>query len=159
MNIFKINEVVDMGIEKEKKRRDFYGQAAENFSENKELNELFVKLRDWEENHVEKFTEIRNRLAADQTFESYPGELSEYMQALVDDRLYQEISPDSFKDNVQTPVDALNYGISFEKDAILFFTELLPYIGAGNTGVINTLIDEEKKHLVYLSELKKKLSQ
>jgi rubrerythrin len=158
MNIFKIGEVVDMGIEKEKKRRDFYGRAAENFKENVELRELFIKLRDWEEGHIRKFTEIRKRVE-DYTFESYPGELSGYMQALVEDRLYEEVSPDSFKRSVTSPSDALNYGIAFEKDAILFFTELLPYVGARNTGVIHTLIDEEKKHIVYLSELKKKISQ
>lgn len=156
MNIFKIGEVVDMGIEKEKKRRDFYCLAAENFKENKELNELFARLRDWEESHIKKFTEIRNRVEG-RTFESYPGELSDYMRSLVEDRLYREVSVDSFKNNVTSPAEAIDYGIAFEKDAILFFVELLPYIGAKNTEVINTLIGEEKKHIVYLSEMKNRL--
>jgi rubrerythrin len=155
MNIFKVGEVVDMGIEKEKKRRDFYGRAAETFKGNKELSELFIKLRDWEESHIKKFTEIRSRVE-DYTFETYPGELSEYMRSLVEDRLYKEVSPDSFKKNVTSPADAINYGIAFEKDAILFFTELLPYIGSKNIDAINTLIGEEKKHVIYLSELKKR---
>lgn len=156
MNVFKVGEVIDMGIEKEKKRRDFYGAAAENFAENMELRDLFTKLRDWEEGHIKKFAEIREGVK-DRTLESYPGELSGYMQVLVDDRLYGEVTPGSFKENVASPADALEYGISFEKDAILFFSELLPYVGAGKTEAIEALIAEEKEHLVHLSEMKKKL--
>ena len=155
MSVFKVAEVVDMGIEKEKKRRDFYGLAAQNFSENEELRDLFLKLRDWEETHIEKFTEIREEVK-EETFESYPGELSEYIDSLIDDKLYQEVTPDSFEENVSTPTEALNYGISFEKDAILFFRELQPYVGERTNRAITELIDEEKQHLVYLSELKKK---
>ena len=155
MNIFKVGEVVDMGIEKEKKRRDFYGMVAEKFADDEEMNDLFLKLRDWEETHIEKFSEIREQVK-DRTFESFPGELNEYMNSLVDDKLYREVSPDSFSENVSSPIDALNYGISFEKDAILFFRELLPYAGDDNTEAISELIDEEKQHLVYLSDLKKK---
>jgi len=156
MNIFKVGEVIDIGIEKEKKRRDFYGMAAKNFAENVELRDLFTELRDWEDGHIRKFTEIREGVK-DRTVESYPGELSGYMQVLVDDRLYGEVTPESFKENVASPADAIEYGISFEKDAILFFSELVPYIGATNTEAIRALIAEEKEHLVYLSEMKKKL--
>ena len=157
MNIFKVSEVVDMGIEKEKKRRDFYGMVAEKFQDDRELNELFVKLRAWEETHVKKFTEIREKLK-DHTFESFPGELSEYMNSLVGDKLYRDVSPDSFADNVNSTSAALAYGIAFEKDAILFFRELLPYAGEENKGVISELIEEEKQHLVYLADLKKKIT-
>ena len=47
-------------------------------------------------------------------------------------------------------------GIGFEKDAILFFNELLKYMMPPNKEKVEILIDEEKKHLIYLSELKKK---
>lgn len=156
MSIFNIAEVVDMGIEKEKKRRDFYARAAENFRDNQRLGELFLKLRDWEEEHIRKFSDLRENIK-EEPFESYPGELSKYIQTLVDDKLYQEVTAGYFAENVTTPTEALNYGISFEKDAILFFRELQPYVGAKANEAIRTLIDEEKKHLVFLSELKKKL--
>jgi len=42
---FNAVEVIDMGIKKEEKRRDFYGYAAEKFQE-KDMKELFTKLRD-----------------------------------------------------------------------------------------------------------------
>ena len=56
--------------------------------------------------------------------ESYPGEMQAYMDSLVDDKLYGAVSPESFAENVKTPTEAINYGIGFEKDAILLFMEL-----------------------------------
>jgi len=39
----------------------------------------------------------------------------------------------------------------------LFFVELLSFVKSENKDVINLLVDEEKKHVIYLSELKRKL--
>ncbi|MFH1854036.1 MAG: ferritin family protein [Candidatus Omnitrophota bacterium] len=154
-NLFNAAEIMDMGIEKEKKRRDFYGLTAEKFSD-KAMKDLFAKLRDWEETHIKKFTGIKSGIKEQEATDSYPGELSEYIKALVDDKLYKEVSPASFSKNVKTPLSAIQYGIGFEKDAILFFMEMLPFMGA-NKGAVQKLIDEEKQHIVYLTELKRKL--
>jgi rubrerythrin len=81
------------------------------------------------------------------------------MQALVDDRLYAEISSDNFSANVKSPLSAIQYSIDFEKDAILFFSELLPYTHSVNKDLMVELINEEKKHIVYLNELKNKMKQ
>ncbi|MDD5254543.1 MAG: ferritin family protein [Candidatus Omnitrophica bacterium] len=156
MDILHISEIVDIGIEKEKKRRDFYAQAAEHFPQ-PELRELFIRLKDWEDMHIRKFTEIRQTLGNGESAESYPGELSLYMQSLVDDRLYQEVSAAGFKKNVSSPEEAIRYGITFEKDAVLFFTELKNYCAQAHRGIIDKLIDEEKQHIVYLSELRGKI--
>lgn len=155
MKMFHLAEIVEMGIEKEKKRRDFYDSVARHFSE-KQVRDLFTRLRDWEEEHVRKFTEIKGRLSEPEPVEYYPGELKGYMQALVDDMLYKAVSPESFSQNVKTPLDAISYGIGFEKDAILFFSELLRHMVSGPKEVVRALIDEEKQHIIYLSELKRK---
>jgi rubrerythrin len=159
MNIFNAAEVVDIGIEKEKKRRDFYAMVAELFKEEKDMNDLFTKLRDWESTHIEKFTEIRNRLQEYETFETYEGELEDYMTALVDEKLYDVVTPEIFAKKIKKPIDAINYGMSFEKDAILFFEELLPNMRPVNSASIQALIDEEKKHLIYLYQLKKNIGK
>ena len=70
--------------------------------------------------------------------------------------LYQQVSPQWFSENVKRPLAAIQYGIGFEKDAILFFNELLIYMMPKDLEKIEELIGEEKKHLIYLSELKKK---
>jgi rubrerythrin len=154
-NVFNAAEVIDMGIEKEKKRRDFYAAVATQFKQ-KEMNELFTRLRDWEAEHIKKFTEIRNSVEESEVIESYQGEFEAYMKALVDDMLYKQVSADGFSKYVKTPLDAIRYGMEFEKDAILFFRELLSYMTPEHKDKVEELIGEEKKHLVYLAELKRK---
>jgi len=154
-NVFNAAEAIDLGIEKERKRRDFYGYAAEKFKE-KDMKELFTRLRDWEEKHIKKFTEIRDSLEESEVAESYEGEFLSYLKATVDDILYKQVSPEWFSKNVFAPRAAIQYGIGFEKDAILFFNELLRYMSPGHKEKVQTLIEEEKKHLLYLTELKKK---
>ena len=154
-NIFNVAEVIDMGIEKEKKRRDYYGLTAEKFKE-LDMKDLFTRLRDWEAEHITKFTGIRNSVEDAEVMENYQGEFEAYMKALVDDMLYDQVSADQFAKFVKTPLDAIRFGIEFEKDAILFFRELLSYMTPNHTEKVEELICEEKKHLIYLTELKRK---
>jgi len=158
-NILQPAEVVEIGIEKEKKRRDFYALAAENFKDKKELSDLFARLRDWEEEHVRKFQEIRDKLKKAQYTESYAGETEEYMQALVDSELYNAVTPERFAEVVKTEFDALDIGIGFEKDAILFFSGLSRYLEEDEKGVVKQLIREEQQHMLYLFNLKKEMGK
>lgn len=154
-NIFNAAEVIDMGIEKEIKRRDFYAYTAERFQD-KDMKALFTKLRDWEDTHIKKFTEIRDGIEEDETTESFEGELASYIKAAVDDILYKQVTKEWFAKSIKCELEAIQYGIGFEKDAILFFNELLRYMNPYHKERVQGLIDEEKKHLVYLSELKEK---
>lgn len=154
-NVFSAAEIIDMGIAKEKKRRDFYAYAADKFKE-KDMKDLFSRLRDWEDEHVKKFTDIRNSTETYEISESYQGEFAAYMKFVVDDMLYKQVSAAWFAKNIKKPLEAIQYGIGFEKDAILFFSELLKYMMPPNKEKVEELIGEEKKHLIYLSELKKK---
>lgn len=152
-NIFNVAEVVDMGIEKEKRRRDFYALTAEKF-EDKKIKELFTKLCDWEKEHITKFIEIRSSLEQEKAQETYADELAGYINVLVDEKLYKDITPESFSKNIPNPKAAIERGMEFEKDAILFFAELLNSVEDGNKETIKRLMDEEKKHLLYLFQLK-----
>ena len=154
-NVFSAAEIIDMGIVKEKKRRDFYGYVADKFKE-KEMKDLFSKLRDWEDEHIKRFTNIRNSTETYEIQESYQGEFAAYMKFVVDDMLYMQISAEWFAGNVKEPLTAIQYGIGFEKDAVLFFSELSKYMMGPNREKVEELINEEKKHLIYLSELKAK---
>jgi len=156
-NILQPAEIVEIGIEKEKKRRDFYALAAERFKEKKELSELFVRLRDWEVEHIRKFEAIRDGVKKAQYTESYPGEIEGYMDALVDSDLYAKITPEKFAQIVETPVDALDRGIGFEKDAILFFSQLARFIDPASAEIVDRLIREEQLHMIYLFSMKKEM--
>jgi len=157
-NILQPAEIVEIGIEKEKKRRDFYALAAERFKGEKELGELFARLRDWEVEHIRRFEAIRDGVKKAQYTESYPGETEGYMDALVDADLYAKITPEKFAQLVKTPIDALDRGIGFEKDAILFFGQLAGFIDPASKEIVDRLIKEEQQHMIYLFNMKKELT-
>jgi rubrerythrin len=157
-NVFNAAEVIDMGIAKEKKRRDFYALVATSFGQ-KDMKDLFGRLRDWETEHIKKFGEIRDTVEESEVVESYQGEFGAYMKALVDDMLYKQVTATQFSKNVKTPIAAVTYGIGFEKDAILFFQELLSYMTPNHQEKVVELINEEKKHIIYLTELKRRLAK
>jgi len=155
-NLFSVAEIVDIGIEKEKKRRDFYGAVAERAID-PELTALFRRLRDWEEEHVRAFGEIRAGVDERESVDSYPGEGREYMESLVADQLYQALSPAAAKE-IASPREAIEMGIGFEKDAILFFRALADFLSASQRTIVERLIREEQGHLVRLSRLREIIS-
>ena len=111
MAVLQPSDIVDIGIEKEIKRRDFYALAAEQFSDSADLAELFGKLRDWEEVHIKKFQRIREEVKGGHYAESYPGEIHEYMAAVVNSDLYENLDAESFALAIKTPEEALDAGI------------------------------------------------
>ncbi len=157
-NMLKVIDVVNLGIEKEITRRDFYGQVAKAFDE-EELSALFHRLRDWEDGHIQKFKGIRKSVENRKLVESYPGEMTRYMETLVDESLYTGISGKSFAKTITHPLEAIDRGIQFEKDAILFFMELLPYIQESDKSAIMEMVFEERRHMLYLIGLKRKYSR
>lgn len=157
-NILQPAEIVEIGIEKEKKRRDFYAFAAERFKEKRELADLFMRLRNWEIEHIRRFEQILETVKRARYTESYEGEIEAYMDALVDNELYRMITPERFAELVKSPIDALDRGIGFEKDAILFFSQLARFIDAKSREIVDVLIKEEKQHLLYLFRMKKEIA-
>src|SRR3989338_9995807 len=101
-NIFTPAEIIDMGVMKEKRRRDFYSYVAASFKE-KDIKDLFSRLRDWEEEHITKFTEVRNSTQTYEVSETYEGEIGAYMKYLVDDILYKQVSAEWFAKNIKKP--------------------------------------------------------
>lgn len=157
-NILQPAEIVEIGIEKEKKRREFYAIAAEHFKDIAELEKLFSRLRDWEDEHIKKFTEIREHVSKAQYAESYPGETEAYMKALIESELYDEVTPEAFAAKIKTPADALDMGIRFEKDAILFFNGLARFVDEKSKKIAGTLVEEEQQHMLYLFDKKRDLT-
>ncbi len=152
--IFNMAEVVDIGIEKEKARRDFYRAAAEASPEG-EAKELFGKLAGWEDDHVRQFEAIRAGLDEQEPPESYPGEEAKYIQALVADQLYRDTTAEKLAAEATGSRAAIDRGIEFEKDAILFFRSLGLFLSPDRREIIERLVGEEKGHLVYLLDLRK----
>lgn len=50
--------------------------------------------------------------------------------------------------------EAIEMALGFEKDSVLFYSEMLGFMRATAKPVIEAIIDQEKRHIVQLSELR-----
>ena len=156
--IFSAREIAAAAVEKEKMRRGFYQSVAEVTTDDK-LKALFMFLKAEEDHHVHEFEKIRDHIPEDDTHpEAYVEEMEAYMDSVIDDRLYADIDSEQF---VQKAIDAgkvLDLAIGFEKDAILYFREFIPFLNPTDREIVENLIEEEKGHIRKLADMKKQMA-
>ena len=156
-NVFAGSEVVEIGIQIEKNGGDFYNELAKR-SKNKKAAEIFRYLAEQEEKHIAVFKRILNTVQKYEPQESYPGEYFAYMNALASEYVFTKKGKGrQIAKKIKNDKEAVEMGIGFEKDSILFYIGIKQSIPKDDQNLIEELIKQEKDHLRQLTELKKKL--
>lgn len=156
-NIFAGSEIVEIGIEIEKNGKDFYDVLAKQ-SKNKKAAELFKFLAGEEERHIAVFKKILDSVERYIPQESYTGEYSAYMKALGGEYVFTKKDKGSaIAKKINNDKEAVDMGIGFEKDSILFYIEMNQSVQEDGHEAIERLIREERSHLEKLTALKKTL--
>jgi len=154
---FNADEVYEMGMDIEKNGEAYYRKAAELACDEK-ARKMFEKLLEAEQDHYQTFRRLREELpAGDTTPQVSDPEDKEYMylDALVKSRIFNNV-PEAEKvaESCPGPVEVLRNALTFEKDTILFFTEMKARTSEDlGKKEIDRLIDEERKHVVWISEM------
>jgi rubrerythrin len=156
--LFSAREIAEAAVEKEKKRRGFYSAVFE-LSTNEDMKALFQFLTKEEEKHIAVFVRIRDNLPEDTHSEEYAADMQAYMDSVVDDRLYSDIDSKEFVRKAITAKNVFRLAIGFEKDAILYFREFLPYLTESDRKVVEELIEQEKGHIRKLGEMKHRMAE
>jgi rubrerythrin len=155
--LFTARDVAEAAVEKEKQRRQFYAAVTEQATDPK-MKKLFEFLTEEEDRHVAAFEQIRDGISKDAPpLPEYAEDMDAYMDSMIDDRLYSDVDSAEFVKGAVESKDAIRMAIGFEKDAILYFREFLPYLSEDDQQVVQGLIDEEKGHIRMLGKLKKEL--
>jgi len=156
--IFTARDIVEVAVEKEIKRKEFYATVTE-LSTNKEMTNLFKFLSAEEDKHVATFVELRDSIPVEARPEEYDADMQAYMDSIVEDRLYSDIDSKDFVQDAIDTKDVFRLAIALEKDAILFFWEFLPFVNEADKKIVKALIDEEKGHIRMLAKMRKELNQ
>lgn len=156
--LFSAREILEAAVEKEKKRRGFYAKVSE-LSTDEDMKELFRFLRNEEDHHVAAFEQIRDRLPVETRSVEYDDEMQAYMDSVIDDRLYSDMDSKAFVEKAIHAKDVFRLAIGFEKDAILYFTEFLPYLTESDRKIVAELIEQEKGHIRTLAGMKRRLGE
>lgn len=153
-NVFAGSEIVEMGIQIEKNGKDFYDTLVEQ-SKNEKAKSIFKHLAGEEEKHIAAFQKMLDAIHKYEPPESYPGEYFTYMNALASEHVFtKENKGKEIAKNTKNDKEAIELGIKFEKDSIIFYEGMKKVVPEHQTRVIDGLIAQEKDHLLKLFELK-----
>jgi rubrerythrin len=156
-NIFSGSEIVEIGIQIEKNGKDFYGALAKK-SKNQKAQEVFRYLAGEEEKHIVVFQKILDAVEKYEPPEAYPGEYVAYMNVLASEYVFtQKDKGAEAAKSIKSEEEAVASGIGFEKDSIIFYEGMKKSVPEFDLKVVDTLIAQEKNHLVILADLKTKL--
>jgi len=156
---FKAAEIMDIAVQIEKNGFAFYSEVtkqAKNFS----VKEVFDYLTKAEKQHILDFESLAKGLEKYEPAEAYPGEYNLYMQALAGENVFtKDDAMKTLAKKASWVNEAIEIGIGFEKDSIIFFSEMNKFVPESAGKTIDDLIEQEKEHLRKLLDLKKQIHE
>jgi rubrerythrin len=156
---FSGSELLEIAIGIEKNGMAFY-QALARKTGNRDVKDVYNYLAGEEKKHLDTFQGMSNSLGQAKPPETYTDEYMLYLKSLVDSAVFSNVTEAQQKAaKVCNEIEALDIGIQAEKDSILFYIELQDLVKKPDRKVVLNTLDEEKKHLRQLSELKRELQR
>ncbi|MGI6655613.1 MAG: ferritin-like domain-containing protein [Desulfobulbus sp.] len=155
--IFKATDILLAAQEIETRGEIFYQRLADTVS-SKEVKETFIFLGNEERKHREIFRALYERLGqVELPAWAEEDEYAAYLKYLIDSHtLFRLGDVDSLRQYMGTREEALQTAIGFEKDTILFFSEMREFVPEGERKHVQDCIEEERSHLRMLAALLEK---
>lgn len=159
---FNTEELLEMAIQIEKNGKEYYA-AMTIKSDNPDVKQVFEYLGREEQSHLDNFIKIRDKLASQspesdfQIADEYnTPEMAAYLNAMSDGRIFPNLrSYAEIAHEIKDDEQAIYHAIGFEKDTVLFFNEILCFLGHDdpNYALVTELIRQEKIHIARLYTL------
>jgi rubrerythrin len=148
--MFSIREILDLAIRLENNGESVYRRAVEQVSE-AELASLLQWMADEEADHARWFSELKHRLEI-RASNPFVAEMSRKIFAdLLGERSFSHQDVDFSE--INRVGDLVAVFIEFEKDTILFYETLRPFIeDKGTLRNLEKIIAEENKHIAKLHQ-------
>jgi len=157
-NIFSGSEIVELGVQIEKNGRDFYDTLAKK-TKNAACADIFTYLSREEEKHIKVFQGILGKTEKYEPQGLDAGDYIAYMNALASEYVFtQKDKGAEVAGGIKSDKEALDMGIRFEKDSIIFYEGMKKTVPGYDLKIIEELIKQEQAHLRLLTDLKRKIS-
>jgi len=155
MSILNAHDVVRFAIRIEEDGELFYREAA-RLAEAGEAKALFSRLADEEVGHRKIFQSIADTLGGYTPPETYDGEYMAYLRDHIDGKaVFREDLKDSLKAHLGSVLSAIDFAIGRETDSILYYQETRIFVPERQQAVVDHIIEEERKHFILLSTVRK----
>ncbi|MDP8257521.1 MAG: ferritin family protein [Candidatus Alcyoniella australis] len=160
MPYYKTGEILDKAIEIERKGEAFYNALADK-AQDEEMRSVFSFLAGEEKSHGESFSKLLEQFGEHRTELSW--DFWDYMaglQLLSDQGVFEDDKQtvkQTYMD--QDAASLIKTAMQFERDSILYYSEMRPIVAAEAHGIIDELVEQERDHLRKLIGLLKTLDQ
>jgi rubrerythrin len=156
-NIFIGSEIVELGIQIERNGKDFYDAVAA-VSQDAKAKEIFLFLASEEQKHIAIFQQILVSVQKYEPAPVYADDYAAYMKSLAAEYIFtRKDKGGEIAKSAKNEADAVDLGIKFEKDSIIFYDGMKKMIPESDLKIINDLISREQEHLMMLLGLKDEL--
>lgn len=155
MGIFKASEIYQFAIRIEENGGKFYRKMAEKL-ENASMKKVFTYLANEEVKHKKTFEDMVSKIEKYEPPESYPGEYFAYLRAYADNIIFSQEKLDKEMLKIKGAISAIDFAIQRELDSILYYLEMKNLVPESQRNLIDGIIEEERRHFVKLSGLKKR---
>jgi rubrerythrin len=148
--MFSVKEILDLAIQLEKNGESVYRNAVDKVTE-PELVSLLIWMADEEVRHRRWFSEVKKNFET-HSINPFMEEMSrQVFGGMLGDKSFSHRDVDFSK--VDHPDDLIGIFIEFEKDTVLFYETLIPFIEDNDTlEHLKKIIDEENNHIKKLHE-------
>ena len=156
MSVFAASDIVEVAIRIEENGINFY-KFAEQIAKKEEEKKLFAQLAQAEVAHKKTFEKLFTSMEKNNPPESYEGELGAYLRSYVDNNLiFTKEIMDQQLAKIKDTSAALDFAIQRELDSILYYHEIKKLVPVAQHEVLEQIIEEERKHFLALTEMKKR---
>jgi rubrerythrin len=144
---FSGSEIIEVAIQIERNGLSFYRSLAESLDQ-KDVKDLFTCLAAEEEEHIKSFQALYDSFKEYKPHTTDEEESYAYIKSLSDRNVFtKKEGIDEIIEKIKGKEDALNMAMGFEKDSIIFFTEIKDLIKVTDKVAIDELIRQERGHL------------
>lgn len=155
MSSYQGSDIFQFAIRMEENGEKFYNYAA-SIAKDPKVYGIFTKLASEEIKHRKLFADMFSKIDTIMPKESYPGEYMTYLQSSIDGKVFSTTATKELAE-IKDVIAALDFAIGRELDSVLYYSEMKKYVTSSAQGLLEQVIEEERSHVVILSEIKKNL--
>ena len=152
------SDLVETAVQIEKNGAAFYEAMGQSGREGS-VREMASFFAGEERKHIKIFQEMLSSVGEPQPIETYPGEYLLYVKALADQHIFtKEQDAQELARKASSDMEAIDFALGIERDSILFYSEMKNFIRKSSQGMVDKIIEEERRHLRQFADLKKQIS-
>lgn len=150
MFTFRGSDILEFAIRIEENGENFYRYAIQ-LTNDEETKKLFARLAEEERNHQQIYRKIFAMMEKVNPPETYDGEYDAYLHNFIDGNIvFKKVSAEEVPKSV---AEAVEFALRRELDSILFYHEIKRLVPQQEHNLIDTIIEEERRHYNSLLKL------